>query len=140
MRRSVGNFVVEGDVVVGANSAKKVQRKATAGHRVRVINRTTLPYDIAAVSKLADASGNRRVSFAQGAGDSWEAQWHCLGSLSTGEQSCPLDVHGPSGKERLWTHLIRYRLGHSAIGLSQGGLWISNSTAPLPLELNIEVT
>lgn len=139
MKSSVGNFVVEVDVTAGGKPTNKVQPVSPAEHRVRVTNRATLKYDVQIASSLPDAKTGLRISFGRRAGNRWNAEWHCLASLATGEECWPLDVHGPAGKERLWTDLVKYRLGHGAIPPSQGGLWVTKTGAPLPLELAIEV-
>jgi hypothetical protein len=139
-KKSVGNFTIEGDVVVGSNPKKRVQQRSGAEHRVRVTIRSTLAYDVIVESKLPDLKPPRALSYAQPAIDRWQAKWQCVSGSAPFDQRCPLDVHGPAAAgQRLWSHELRYRLANSTIGLSAGGLWVSKTAQPLPVDVTVIV-
>lgn len=139
-RKRIANFIVEGDVVVGSKSAAQLQQgAANAKHRVKVINRSTLPYDIVLKCKLPDGKPPRALSYSASPDNEWQARWNGVWTQAP-EQTQRLDVHGPpASNQRLWISEVHHRLANGASGHSGSNLFVIITANPLPIDVCVDV-
>lgn len=113
--------------------------RGTAGQRVTVRNRTTLPYDLLATCELPDPRPPRAFSYPAASSKEIVTVPAVSGSGSATVLQ-PLDVHGPPAfGQRLQLTDIEYRLTTTGVPPALGGLWKRLSSGALPTTDTIDV-
>lgn len=135
----VYNFRVEADVLDGAtNVVTAANQGASAVHRVRVTNLTTIPYDLELDQVLPDPLNQRPFSYShQASAGAWTTTITALMGPKYLPRTESLDLHGPPmAHGRIQTLKVRYRTATNAPG---GALFTAASTG-VPINLTFTVT